>query len=340
MGNESIKEVQISDLIKIIKDFWSYIWKKKGFVITMGLIGGALGLTLAIVIPTKYYAKHTLTLETAGSQAGGVNSVLSLANQFGFGGNVNVDEGKFCQIITSRRIVRKALFKEEVIDGKKELFINHWLESEGYFEEEDAIRFNPEDYSNRHYAKDSLVIEICKSFTDKNLTASLSEEGLIGVGLISKNEQFSQKFSKAVIDGVSEYYTSNIVQKERTTVKTLGKKVDSLLHEINQVETAMVQFQDNNRGVLKFSGNVETLRFQRDLELLNRIYAETLSRLEFAKYNLDIKEPLVQIIDQPLMPLERKELAKRWGLGFGGLIFGFLAVAFLILRKLYSDFVK
>ena len=55
---------------------------------------------------------------------------------------------------------------------------------------------------------------------------------------------------------------------------------------------------------------------------------------ELAKINLRKETPLIQLIDSPILPLEKEKVSKRNSLVLGGILAGFLTILYFILSKL------
>lgn len=67
------------------------------------------------------------------------------------------------------------------------------------------------------------------------------------------------------------------------------------------------------------------------------MYAEVVKNLELSKIAMAQETPVIQVVDSPILPLEKIRLGKLKGIVFGGLIGGVLVIASLILRKTYRD---
>ncbi len=74
-----------------------------------------------------------------------------------------------------------------------------------------------------------------------------------------------------------------------------------------------------------------------DVQANRAILAELVKNLEMSKITLRKEAPLIQIIDTPILPLQKEEFGKKMGVLAGGLIGGFFAVLFLVLKKFLSD---
>lgn len=78
---------------------------------------------------------------------------------------------------------------------------------------------------------------------------------------------------------------------------------------------------------------VPSQRRQVDVQANQAILTELVKNLEVAKVSLRKETPLIQIIDGPVLPLEKERFGRLKGLILGGLIGGLLSVFILAFRK-------
>ncbi len=73
------------------------------------------------------------------------------------------------------------------------------------------------------------------------------------------------------------------------------------------------------------------------VQVLGTMYGELIKNLEFSKLALMREEPLIQIIDSPILPLDNNKIGKKKAVMFGA-FFGFMLITFyLILARLYKQ---
>jgi uncharacterized protein involved in exopolysaccharide biosynthesis len=59
------------------------------------------------------------------------------------------------------------------------------------------------------------------------------------------------------------------------------------------------------------------------------------AQLELSKVSLRKETPLVQLIDRPILPLQKEKLGRLKSLIIGGVLAGFLTVLYLVFGKVY-----
>ena len=66
---------------------------------------------------------------------------------------------------------------------------------------------------------------------------------------------------------------------------------------------------------------------------------ELVKQSEMAKVTLRKETPLIQVIDQPILPLKKEQFGKAKGIVLGGFLAGFLIVFWLIVRRIIKQLV-
>ena len=64
-----------------------------------------------------------------------------------------------------------------------------------------------------------------------------------------------------------------------------------------------------------------------------------MAQLELSKVTLRKETPLIQVIDRPILPLEKDKVSKLKSLILGGFLAGFLTVLYLVFSSLYKKIV-
>ena len=82
---------------------------------------------------------------------------------------------------------------------------------------------------------------------------------------------------------------------------------------------------------------VPSQRRQVDVQANTAILGELVKNLEIAKMSLLQETPLIQVIDKPILPLEKERFGKLKGIVLGGVLAGFLSIVFLLIKKLFQN---
>jgi uncharacterized protein involved in exopolysaccharide biosynthesis len=70
------------------------------------------------------------------------------------------------------------------------------------------------------------------------------------------------------------------------------------------------------------------------------ILTQLVAQLELSKVSLRKETPLVQLIDRPILPLEKDKVSRLKSLVLGGFLAGFLTLMYLVFGQLYRKLIK
>jgi hypothetical protein len=165
---------------------------------------------------------------------------------------------------------------------------------------------------------------------------------IITVNVTSENELFSKYFTEMLVKNVSDFYIDTKTKKSSRNVNILQRQTDSVRRELNSAISGAASTSDvnpNPNPSLQII-RVPSMRKQVDVQANTAILTELVKNLELSKVSLRRETPLVQVIDRPILPLEKQRFGKFKGILFGGFIFGFITALFLLSKKLLKDSLK
>jgi hypothetical protein len=243
-------------------------------------------------------------------------------------------------------MLKKTLLSSCVIHRDTGLLINRYIEfnnlKERWNKEKELVgvdfNINPKDYTVKH---DSLVNRIVKSILESSLKVSKQDKKLsiINVSYVSKDELFSKEFVEALVGNVNEFYRVTKTKKSAENVAVLQKQTDSVRRALNSAISGVAISADANpnpnpaRQVLRVPGQRRTV----DVQASSAVLEELIKHLEISKLTMRNDEPLIQIIDRPVLPLDNDRIGMLKGSILGGLVVCFLMVIFLTFKYLIDD---
>ena len=124
-------------------------------------------------------------------------------------------------------------------------------------------------------------------------------------------------------------------------VDILQHQADSIRAELNSAIMGVATASDNVFN-LNSALNVKrtpSTRRQVDVQANTAILTQLVAQLELSKVSLRKETPLVQLIDRPILPLEKDKLGRLKALVLGGFLAGFLSVLYLVFSRLYRKMV-
>ncbi len=343
-------EISLKELVQKAAEWFAYFKSKWKIIFLAGILGGILGLGYSFIKKTIYTAKLSFVLEEKSAGGGGLSSI---AAQFGLGGIGGGDGGVFSsgnmiELLKSRFLIEKTLLSSVNINGKSDLLINRYI----YFNKLDqkwakkinlvGLKFTTADRSHFTLQQDSILGEISASLIKNNVAIAQQDKKLsiINISVNSTDEIFAKIFSEKLIETVTDFYIETKTKKSRGNVILLQNRADSVQRELNTALYGRAQFGDQNMGLIRQQAAVPKLKQEMKVQMLGTLYGELVKNLEFAKLTLMREEPLVQIIDQPILPLPKERLGKLKAIIMGALLLGFFSLLALLGKKVWQGIIN
>jgi hypothetical protein len=338
-SNQS-EEISLKDLVLKTKAWLKYFKAHVFLIILISVLGAVIGGVYAKFIKkTIYSAQLTFTLEQKGKSMnglGGIASSLGLGDISG-GGSGMFGGDNILVLMKSNRIIHQAL-KEPIagLEGGNLLnnyIINHY--SKAYTDHK--ISLFPVNYEKAYTrAQDSLLIGITNSIKKTQLTAERTDKKttIIAIDVKDQNELWAYQFSQMLVKHAIDLYMDIKVGKLMATEKELSKKQDSIRSILDGSISKLAYETDLNSHAPLLRHKTNQVKKQIDVEVLKEIYANISQNLELTKYQRSQEEPIIEIIDQPMLPLSSERLGLIKGTIIGGFVFFLLIFVFLILKRL------
>jgi len=340
-------EISLKELIEKGKEWFNYLLSQWKIIVLAGIIGAALGLAYSFYKKPIYTASLSFALED--EKSGGLGGALGLASSFGLdlgGGGGSIFTGSnLTELFKSRSMVEHTLLTAVVYKDKRislaEMYIqeNKWRESWEKKAQLKDIQFLPNaDRNNYTRVHDSILGVMYQDLSKAGLTVGQKDKkvAIISVDVISTNELFAKYFTEALVKKVSDFYIETKSKKSRENMLILERQTDSIRRELNGAITGVAVANDNTFG-LNPAMNVRrapSARRQVDVQANTAILTELVKQSEMAKVTLRKETPLIQVIDQPILPLKKEKFGKAKGIVLGGILAGFLVVLVLIVRRI------
>lgn len=346
-------EITLKELILKSKEWYVFLLSKWKTIVLAGIIGAILGLGYSFIKKPIYTATLTYALEDGKAAGGGLGS---LASSFGFdiggaGGNSGAFSGaNLMELFKSRAMVEQTLLAPVTQNNKTislaEMYIldKKWREK---WEEKPALKsitFLPNsDKTKFTRVQDSIFGEIYKDLS-KNALIVEQKDKKVGIGTItmeSKNEYFAQQFNLALTQTVTDFYIETKSKRAKENMDILVRQTDSIRGELNGAITGVAVANDNTFGLNPALNvkRVPSARRQVDVQANTAILTELVRQTELAKVTLRKETPLIQVIDQPILPLPKEKFGKAKGILLGGILAGFLTILGLIVRRIFKEIV-
>jgi uncharacterized protein involved in exopolysaccharide biosynthesis len=346
-------EITLKELIEKAKEWYSYLLSQWKIIVLAGVVGAALGLTYSFTKKPIYTASLTYALED-GKSSGGLGSALGLASSLGFdlGGTTGgaFSGANLMELFKSRVMVEQTLLAP-VMKGKTtislaELYIKNkkWREKWQEKSQLKSLQFAPNaNRSQFNRLQDSIFGIIYTDLSKNNLTVEQKDKK-VAIGTITMtgtDEYFAQQFTLALTKTVIDFYIETKSKRAKENMDILVRQTDSVRAELNGAITGVAVANDNTFGLNPALNvkRVPSARRQVDVQANTAILTELVKQTELAKVTLRKETPLIQVIDQPILPLPKERFGKAKGILLGGILAGFLTVLGLIFRTIFKEIV-
>ena len=346
-------EISLKELIQKIQEWIAYLITQWKLIIGIAALGGILGFTYASFQKPSYKAALTFALEEEKS-GGGLGSAMGLASSFGIdlgsGAGGAFSGANLIELMKSRRLVEKTLLSPLTIEGKTislaDFYIQFTKMNKGWSEKPAMKNVNfPVNADRKKFSlqQDSVLKNLYLGLLKTNLTVSQKDKkvSILSIEVKSENETFSKAFTETLAKETSEYYVEIKSKKSKMNVEILQYQADSIRNELNGAITGVASATDNVFN-LNSAMNVKrttSARRQVDVQANTAILTQLVAQLEMAKVGLRKETPLLQVIDAPILPLEKEKVGRLKSLVLGGFLAGFLTALYLVFGQLYRKMV-
>ena len=342
-------EISLKELIDKAKEWYSYLLSQWKIIVLAGIVGATLGLTYSLITKPVYTATLSFVVEDEKSGGGGLSSALGLASSLGLdmgGGSSSMFSGSnLIEFFKSRKMVEQTLLTPVTVEGKRISLAEMYIQNKKWREKWEGkpqftnLQFSPNiDRAQFTRDQDSILGAMYSSLAKSSLLVSQKDKkiSIISIDMKSESELFAKYFTEALAKNVSDFYVATKSKKARLNMAVLDKQTDSIRRELNGAITGVAAANDNTFG-LNPALNVRrapSARRQVDVQANTAILTELVKQSELAKVTLRKETPLIQIIDRPILPLEKESFGKVIGFLMGGVLAGFLVILGLILKRL------
>jgi uncharacterized protein involved in exopolysaccharide biosynthesis len=301
-------ELSVKDLVREIGSTVTHVKSKWPVILSVACICALLGLAYSFFKKTSYTAISTFVLEE-GNKGGGLSQYSGLASlagiDIGGGGGGGIFQGdNILELYKSRIMIEKTLLSPVNINGKSQLLIDRYI--------------------------DFKVLSVTK--LDKKLS-------IIRVDVTTTDELFAKEFNTKLVETVNNFYTQTKTKKSYQNVQVLQRQADSvkrvLGYSISSVASAVDAAPNANPAMTSL--RVPSQKRQVDVQASSAIYSEIVKNLEVSKISLRQETPLIQVIDQPVLPLAFSKFGKLKGVAIGFVVGTFLAIGWIIFKRIAKN---
>ena len=339
------EEFSVNDIFRELL-IWKFLVIKFGVrILLVSSVGAVLGFFYAksdtpiYTATTRFMLKNEGVGSLFGGQMTGLSSLLG-------GGQMGTPLERTAEVISSDRIIGKALLSEIKIRDTTDIVINHFIRlSNNKKVRKMKLEIKKIFLPNKDFIIDSLSREQRKVFKEiKNLITSDKGDGVVKKifdkksGVLSltcthNDEDFAIAFCNLIYVELSNFFVEQMTYTASNNAHVLKKKMDSLQRELNNIRNQFAIQSDQSLGLLLQKDKVDLKALGIKEQMLNVMYAETLKNFEAFQFVNQAAMPSLTLIDYPYSPLKFEKLnILKYTLSFFVI---FLFLVFFICRIFY-----
>ncbi len=357
-------EITLKELILKLKEFWKEIWRYWYLVILFSIPFVAFFGYQAYISPVVFPASITFITNEAGGgglQIGGLLSSFGLGGRKG-GSNIFLID----RLAKSDLVLKKTLLQKVEIKGEEDFLANHILKEYEIFEElkekfkpkeetpewklnlfsKEIFLFQDADYFSFEEMENWMLNQVKANLIGDNegkidpiVTLGMDED--LGTQTIASNAtdpDLSLTTSNTLYTILIESFEDVKIASDERNFNIIQQKADSIEQALNTAEYNLAKFEDTHRSIEWLEGKVRQMRMQRDVTAGQLMLAEIAKQKELIDYSLKANRPIFQVLDASVKPIRKtKEKSLVKSVLIGGFLGGFLAVIYIIGRKVIRD---
>jgi hypothetical protein len=344
-GNQTYQddEISLKELIEKVKALFTYFMGYKWVIIAAGLLGGGFGFGYAhFTKEVLYESKLTFTVE--GASSGGGGAMLGLASQFGLNIGGSGNSGLFAgenlfALLKSNKIIQSSLLRpmDEIPQGNLLNYYLHITKKESL--KDGSLTYFPLELERKSYSRsqDSLLAVITEGLKADIIISNEDKKVTISqLSVISSDEYFSWKMANLLIEEASKLYLDLKVGKMKRSLEILQQRVDSVQRMLNGSMLSAAVEMDRSLGLVSQAPKVNSAKMQMNAQMLGTLYGELTKNLEMTKFSLSQQEPIIEVIDPSVRPLNKIGKGRFKFALLGGIISGFFMLFYLFVRRFFS----
>ena len=347
-----MESFSLLNLINSVKSWFFYLLSNLRGIVTITSIFLSFVLVYNYIKSPVHYARTTFVLDSE-SSSNSIGDIASLASLAGINASSFIDASSLFQIdniqelYRSSSMIKETLLSEYNFGENNIMLVDRFAINEKINKKWDRLNVDFSAYKSKLInlrVHDSILNEVVKIIKEKYLIVDKPSRKttILEIGFDHKDELLAKSFNENLVSIVNDFYNKTKTQKTGENLKILERQADSVKKVLDKSILVLAEKDQSipNPNPVKKVSLVPYQKALIDVQANGAIYQEIVKQLELAKVSHRNKTPLIQIIDQPILPLENSRLKFFECLVFG--IFGglFLSVLYYSLSRFYKSLIN
>ncbi len=309
-------EITFPEIIAKAKLITKYLVSKWMLILAITFAFGCLGFFYKKWKGPTYKASLTFVSENAGGDK--IGAYAGIAAQFGIdlgqsGGGI-FEGDNLLELFKSKKLIVKTLLSPSAKNSNDKLLIDDYLVNTGLHKKLEKIIVTPNYFlvNENNRTRDSILNNVYNTIHKFQLSVEKKDKktGIISLEFVDKNELFAKSFIEQLSENVIKFYSDYKTKKSSESLMFLQNQSDSLKNLLNQSISSEAQTNDLNINPTKQILRVSSVKKRIDVTANTQLYSEVLKQLALAKITLLRETPLIQVIDVPILPLDKVGMGK------------------------------
>jgi uncharacterized protein involved in exopolysaccharide biosynthesis len=295
------------------------LWDGKITIIAMTALFVALALVKGQLTEPKYKSVSRFIIKSSSSS---INpQIASIATLIGGGKSLNMEEDPstfFPYIINDDAFLEKILAHKFALGGDSVALSELW-------------KMRPDttlpDWQYRFEKRKISALRDSKTFR-----LSKVPDNMMLLETFLPDPKLTYEFNLYMINLLDDYVVNKLKLKAKENRKFIEERVADITQELKVSEDQLVQFRQNNFDVRAPKVLMEMARLDQKVTINREIYLQLRKELELAKIDEYKDQPLIDLINAPIVPIDR-DSPRRKELAIVGFLAGLVAGSVLVLLR-------
>jgi hypothetical protein len=312
------EEISFKEILLNISKINKHIISKWKIILVMMVIGGILGFFRAYNQKLKYVAVSTFLLQDPGASPVVNNDLSSFIGIRSQDGRSLFQGENLIQLYQTRFMIKKTLLSK-IPDTENEYLIDRYLKINNLravwglnpqLRNVDFFKHYDKKFKKKARIQDSLMTEIVNDIRYNYLAVGMSGRlTIMRVEVRSLDEEFAKLLNDQIVNTVNDFYIQTKTKKSMENVMLLKHQTDSITGALNgsMYRTASAVLVNSNpaREFLRVPSQKGQIVSEINRAMLNELARD----LELSKMALRKETPLIEMMDEPVFPLEKEKIS-------------------------------
>ncbi|CAA6808109.1 MAG: Unknown protein [uncultured Aureispira sp.] len=312
---EEKQQFDMVHVLKIAKEYGIVVFKYSWLILLVGFLVGKYMRDRKLSVPTTYTANCSFTVNEVASQ--NQQDIASIFGGAGVGNNVSFK--RLQELITTRKIISRVLFREIELQNEADVgtdyLINHYL-TKFYYKRakkdtasKNDFYFDVDTIDPYNRKANYLLMYVYNKIIRNHLIIEPTSGGIMLLKTISTSEDFSYELIMALYEELDHYYSEQALEQKEHYYEMAKKRTEQLRSKLNGAEAAYIKHANTHTAEAGGRNNtlIKTQFLSTDLKKATQSYFSALANKEAAwvSYESQKQTPSMSILDQPLYPLNK-----------------------------------